>query len=303
MTGYMHRRAFLSALLLAVLLLAPVGAGAADARLKVVVSFSVLGDIVKNVGGDHIALTTLVGPDGDAHVFEPTPADAKAVAQADLVVVNGLGLEGWMDRLAQSAGYKGRIAVATAGVKPRTMEEDGNTITDPHAWQDLGNGRIYVANVAAALAAADPADAEVYRAAADAYTTEIDAKDKWVRDELKAVPHQRRRIITSHDAFGYFGAAYGIAFLAPVGVSTEAEPSAAGIAQLIREMKSAGIKVVFFESMTSPKLVEILASEAGARVGGTLYSDALSPRGGPADSYLKMFDNNLPQLKAAMLGM
>jgi zinc/manganese transport system substrate-binding protein len=299
----MHRRAFLCAALLAPLLLVPVGAHATDAKLKVVASFSVLGDIVKTVGGDHIALTTLVGPDGDAHVFEPTPADARAVAQADLVIVNGLGLEGWMERLVQSAGYKGRIVVATEGVKSRSMVEDGNTITDPHAWQDLSNGRIYVANVAAALAAADPADAKAYRAAADAYTAEIDAKDKWVRDELKAVPDQQRRIITSHDAFGYFGAAYGIEFLAPVGVSTEAEPSAAGIAQLIQQMKSAGIKVVFFENMTSPKLVEVLASEAGARVGGTLYSDALSPPGGPADSYLKMFDNNLPQLKAAMLGM
>jgi len=236
--------------------------------------------------------------------FEPRAGESLRLRVGPgFLIVNGLGLEGWMDRLVQSAGYKGRVVVATAGVKSRTMEEDGNSITDPHAWQDLGNGRVYVANVAAALATADPADAMAYRAAADAYTAEIDAKDKWVRDELKAVPDHQRRIITSHDAFGYFGAAYGIQFLAPVGVSTEAEPSAAGIAQLIRQMRSAEINVVFFENMTSPKLVEVLASEAGARVGGTLYSDALSPPGGPADSYLKMFDNNLPQLKAAMLGM
>jgi zinc/manganese transport system substrate-binding protein len=300
---FMHRRSLLLAALTAAALIGPAAAHPTDAKLKVVASFSVLGDIVKTVGGDHIALTTLVGPDGDAHVFEPTPADAKAVAQADLVIVNGLGLEGWMDRLIQSAGYKGRVAVATAGVKSRSMDEEGTTVTDPHAWQDLGNGRLYVANVAAALAAADPADADAYRTAAAAYTAEIDAKDKWVRAELSTVPAAQRRIITSHDAFGYFGAAYGIEFLAPVGVSTEAEPSAAGIAQLLRQMKSEGIKVVFFENMTSPKLVQTLASEGGARVGGTLYSDALSPPGGPADTYLKMFDNNVPQLKAAMLGM
>jgi len=183
------------------------------------------------------------------------------------------------------------------------MAEDGNTVTDPHAWQDLGNGRLYVANVAAALAAADPGDADDFRKAAATYTAAIDAKDEWVRAELTAVPAGRRKIITSHDAFGYFGAAYGISFLAPEGVSTEAEPSAAGVARLVRQMRSEGIKIVFFENMASPKLVQALAADAGAKVGGTLYSDALSPPGGPADSYLKMFDNNVPQLKAAMLGM
>ena len=298
----MHRRSFLGAGLMAPLVLAATRARA-DARLKVVASFSVLADIVKNVGGDHIELTTLVGPDGDAHVFEPTPTDAKAVAEAAVVFVNGLGLEGWMDRLVQSAGYKGPVVAATTGVKPRIMAEDGNTVTDPHAWQDLGNGRLYVANVAAALAAADPGDADDFRKAAAAYTAAIEAKDQWVRAELTAVPAGRRKIITSHDAFGYFGAAYGISFLAPEGVSTEAEPSAAGVARLVRQMRSEGIKIVFFENMASPKLVQALAADAGAKVGGTLFSDALSPPGGPADSYLKMFDNNVPQLKAAMLGM
>ncbi|HZF34874.1 MAG TPA: zinc ABC transporter substrate-binding protein [Candidatus Angelobacter sp.] len=299
----MYRRSFLQVVLIAPLLLVPLAAHAADGKLKVVASFSILGDIVKNVGGDRVAVTTLVGPDGDAHVFEPTPADARAVAAADVVVVNGLGLEGWMQRLIQASDYKGPVVAASAGVKSRTMDEDGATVTDPHAWQDLSNGRLYVANVAAGLAAADPQGAAAYRAAAAAYTAAIEAKDEWVRAELKDVPSAQRRIITSHDAFGYFGAAYGITFLAPVGVSTEAEPSAAGIAKLIRQMRSEGIKVVFFENMTSPKLVETLASESGARVGGTLFSDALSPTGGPADSYLKMFDNNVPQLKAAMLGM
>jgi zinc/manganese transport system substrate-binding protein len=208
-----------------------------------------------------------------------------------------------MERLIQSSGYKGPVTVTGNGVTSRTMDEAGSEVTDPHAWQDLSNGRIYVANIAAALAAVDPQGAETYRTAASAYTAEIAAKDEWVRGELKDVPPGQRRIITSHDAFGYFGAAYGITFLAPVGVSTEAEPSAAGMARLVRQMKSEGVKVVFFENMTSPKLVATLASEAGARVGGTLYSDALSPPGGPADSYLRMFDNNVPQLKAAMLGM
>jgi len=299
----MHRRSFLQGALVVTPLLLAGGVHAADGKLNVVASFSILGDIVKSVGGDRVAVTTLVGPDGDAHVFEPTPAHARALAAADVVFVNGLGLEGWMQRLIQASDYKGPVVTTSDGVKPRTMEEEGAEITDPHAWQDLSNGRIYVENVATALAAADPQGAAAYRAAASAYSAELAAKDEWVRAELKSVPSGQRRIITSHDAFGYFGAAYGVTFLAPIGVSTEAEPSAAGVAQLINQMKAEGIKVVFFENMTSPKLVETLASEAGARVGGTLFSDALSPPGGPADSYLKMFDNNVPQLKAAMLGM
>ena len=177
------------------------------------------------------------------------------------------------------------------------------TISDPHAWQSLANSRLYVANIRDGLIAIDPEGMSVYEANATKYLDEIAKEESDVKVALAALPQDRRKIITSHDAFGYFGAAYGVAFLAPVGVSTEAEPSAAGMARLIRQMKSEGIKVVFFESMTSPKLVATLASEAGARVGGTLYSDALSPPGGPADSYLRMFDNNVPQLKAAMLGM
>jgi zinc/manganese transport system substrate-binding protein len=237
----MDRRSFLHAALIAPLLLVPVAAQAADAKLNVVVSFSILGDIVKNVGGDRVAVTTLVGPDGDAHVFEPTPADARSVAGADVVFVNGLGFEGWMERLIQASGYRGPLVVASDGVPLRSMDEDGQTVTDPHAWQDLGNGRLYVENVAAGLAAADPRGAAAYRAAAAAYEVELAAKDKWVRDELAAVPSEQRKIITSHDAFQYFGAAYVVAFLAPVGVSTEDEPSAAGMAQLVRQMKAEGV--------------------------------------------------------------
>jgi len=294
MKSPMRRRSFLLAALLALQPLASGNAYAADGKLKVVASFSILGDIVRNVGGDRVEITTLVGPDGDAHVFEPTPADARSVAGADVVFVNGLGFEGWMERLIQASGYKGPLVVASGGVQSRTMDEDGQTVTDPHAWQDLRNGRLYVENVAAGLAAADPRGAEAYRAAAAAYEVELAAKDKWVRDELAAVPSEQRKIITSHDAFQYFGAAYGVTFPAADGSSSVLMPTGA---------RKEGVRVVFLENMTNPKLLETLATEVGARVGGTLYADALSPSGGPADTYLKMFDNNLPQLKAAMLGM
>jgi zinc/manganese transport system substrate-binding protein len=273
---------------------------------KIVASFSVLGDIVQQVAGDKAQVTTLVGPDGDAHTFEPTPADASKLAQADLVVVNGLGLESWMDRLLASAEYKGPIAIASEGIKTRTMiEEQANssapeTVTDPHAWQDLRNGQIYVRNVAAALAKVDPANAAVYEANAKRYAAELAALDKEVRAAIGAVPESKRRVITSHDAFGYFGAAYGVEFLAPEGLSTEAEPTAGALARLITQMKAEHIRALFVENITDPRLVETISRETGAPMGGALFSDALSPADGPAPTYTAMFKNNVPKLVAGM---
>ena len=275
---------------------------AAPGKLKVVATITILGDMVEEVGGEHVALTTLVGPDGDAHAFEPSPADAKALSAADLVVVNGLGLEGWMDRLIQASGYHGPIVVASQGVKPRQMDEDGRTVTDPHAWQDLENGHRYVVNIEAALAEADPAHAADYRAAAKTYLAAIDAMDGQVRREIAEVPPERRKVVSSHDAFGYFGKAYGVEFVAPQGISENAEPSAADMARLIDQIRSEHIKVLFFENALSPRLVEQIGRETDAVVGGTLYADALSPPDGPAPTYLDMFRHNLPLLKAAMLG-
>ena len=277
--------------------------------IKVVASFSILGDIVANVGGDKIALTTLVGPDGDAHVFQPSPADAKAVAAADLVVVNGLGFEGWMERLAEAAGYKGQIAVASTGVTPRAMAEEEEAHAegaehhdgvDPHAWQNIANGEIYVANIAKALSAADPANAATYAANADAYLARLKALDAKVKAAILALPPERRKIITSHDAFGYFAAAYGLEVLAPQGISTESEASAKGVAGLITQIRKTRAPAVFIENITDPRLIEQIAKETGARIGGTLYSDALSGADGPAATYIAMFENNVAMLTAAL---
>ncbi|MFA5122995.1 metal ABC transporter solute-binding protein, Zn/Mn family [Zavarzinia sp.] len=274
------------------------------APVKVVATFSILGDMVAEVGGERVSVTTLVGPDGDAHVFQPSPGDARAVAAADLIVENGLGLEGWMERLAEASGYKGRVAVVSEGVKPRTMvEEEGGTpetITDPHAWQDLGNGERYVANIAAALSAADPAGAATYAANAAAYTEKLKAEDAKVRAAMAALPADRRRIITTHDAFGYFAAAYGLEILAPEGISTDSEASAAGIARLIEQIRETKVPAVFLENVTDPRMMQEIAKETGARIGGTLYSDALSDAKGPAPTYIDMFENNVAQLAAAL---
>ena len=289
------RRAGLAAL--ATLAVATVSPSWAADKLRVVTTFTILGDIVRNVGREHVALTTLVGPDADAHVYEPTPADARALARADLVVVNGLGFEGWIDRLVEVSGYRGRVVVASEGVNVLTVE--GNR-PDPHAWQDPANGRVDVANIARALAAADPAHADDYRRRAEAYDRELAALDQAIRDRLDALPGDRRKVITSHDAFQYFGRAYGIDFLAPVGLSTESEPSAGEVAALVRQMRNEDIHALFVENITDPRLVEQLAREAGAVIGGRLYSDSLSGPTGPAPTYVEMFRHNVGEIAGAV---
>jgi zinc/manganese transport system substrate-binding protein len=285
--------------LLAALLLLP-SLPAEAKTVDVVASFSVLGEIVHEVAGDKAEVHTLVGPDGDAHSFEPTPNDAKTLGSADLVIVNGLGLEKWMERLIEASGYKGIVAVASRGVHPRLMEEEGTNVTDPHAWQDLANGRLYVRNVADALATADPADAAYFNARAKSYDASLSALDAWVRAEIAQVPAAKRRVITTHDAFGYFGAAYGVTFLAPEGISTDAEPTAGGLAKLIDQVRREKIKALFLENITSPQLMQTIAQETGVPLGGALFSDALSPPDGPAPTYVDMFKNNLPKLVEGM---
>ncbi len=275
---------------------------AAEKPLQVVASFSILGDMVREIGGDTVDVTTLVGPDADAHVYQPVPEDIKAVAAADIIVINGLAFEGWMNRIVGASGTKAKLLVASAGIKPRFMEEDGKPAADPHAWQNLAFGQIYARNIAGGLMAALPAKAEEMRARAKAYVAKIAETDKWVRDEFAMISESRRKVITNHEAFGYFGEAYGITFLAPVGMNREAEPSAADMAKLIDRIKAEGIKSVFIENITSPRLIEQIAKESGASLGGTLYSDSLSPPGGPAPTYLDMFRHNVPKLREGMAG-
>ncbi|MDX1923186.1 MAG: metal ABC transporter substrate-binding protein [Alphaproteobacteria bacterium] len=283
------------------------------APLKVVASFSILGDMVKQVGGDLIEVETLVGPDGDAHVFQPTPADGKKVARASIVFINGLGFEGWIERLVKSADYKGKLVTVSTGLNhTRTMTEEedehdhghghkhGTAVTDPHAWQSLSNGRLYINNIAKALSEADTAHAAQYKANAAKLDSELAALDSWVKAEIAQIPASKRKVITSHDAFGYFSDAYGVTFKAPVGISTEAEPSAKGMKEMITQLKQEGVKAVFFENMASEKVIKQLAEEAKVSVGAPLYADALSPKDGPASSYQAMFKYNAGKLVEGM---
>ena len=265
-------------------------------RLNVVASFSILADFVRTIGGNKVNLTTLVGPDSDVHVYTPAPGDAKRVAEAKLVIVNGLGLEGWLPRLVQSSGAKAQVVTASAGIAPLKL---GST-ADPHAWQSVPNAKIYVADITDALAAADPDDAEFLRAQAKAYLEKLDALDREVREAVAKIPPERRKVISTHDAFGYFAAEYGIEFIAPLGVSTETEPSARDIADIIGQIKAQKIPAVFLENISDDRLIRRIAAETGAKVGGTLISDGLTGEKGPAPTYIDMVRHNIKALTSAL---
>jgi zinc/manganese transport system substrate-binding protein len=277
------------------------------ARLKVVATFSILGDLARNVGGDRADVVTLVGSNSDIHVYTPTAADAQSVRSARLLIVNGLGLEGWLPRLIESSGSKASVVTASIGVAPRKIEasellsrhhEPGSL--DPHAWQSVANVAIYVANIRDAMAAADPANADIYKANADAYLAILKRLDQEIRDAVAQIPPDRRKVISTHAAFGYFAAAYGITFLAPQGVSTDSEPSARDIASLITQIKTEKIPAVFLENISDPRLIRQIAAESGAAVGGTLYSDSLTDADGEAHTYIELMGHNIKTIVNAL---
>lgn len=280
------------------------------AARRVVASFSILADIARELAPAGTEVTTLVGPDADAHVFEPRPADGKRLAQADLVLVNGLGFEGWITRLVKASGYAGPVVVASRGIRARPLHGKGGAHGqglghehgggDPHVWQDLKLAQQYVQNIAGALAERWPGQKAEIEQRRAAYTARLDEIDARVRERLAAVPRERRRVLTSHDAFGYFGAAYGVDFVAPQGWATHSEPSAAAVARLIRQIREQRVHALFIENISDPRLLERISRESGASIGGTLYSDALSAPGGPADTYLKLFEHNARTLAEAL---
>lgn len=269
-------------------------------KIPVVASFSILADFARQLGGERVQVTALVGPNGDTHVYQPKPSDAKELAAARLVLVNGLGLEGWIDRLITASKSKARVVIATRGIKPQEMREEGRVALDPHAWQSIANAKIYVANIRDGLIAVDPSGAEIYRAHAEDYLEKLSALEDEVKAAIGQIPPERREIITTHDAFGYFGTAYGFKFIAPEGVSTETEASASDVAKIIRQIKAQKIPAVFLENVVDPRLLRSIATESGANIGGTLYSDALSQPDGPAATYIDMMRNNIGALSEAL---
>ena len=302
----MTARRVLLMMALAALIATPIAAQ--DARphnLNAVATTSIIADFVRNVGGDRVEVRALVRANSDAHVYAPTPGDAKEVAAAKIVFVNGLGLEGWLTRLVSASGTKAPMVVVTKGIIPLRMADDehpGRTMIDPHAWQSIPDAKFYVTNVRDGLDAVDPAGKAVYDANTQAYLAKLDDLEKEVMTAIAGIPAGRRKIITTHDAFAYFGAAYGMSFIAPQGVSTDSESSAKDVARIIRQIKKQKIPAVFLENVTDPRLMEQIARETGAAIGGKVYSDALSEPNGPAGTYLDMIRHNVREFAKALGG-
>ncbi len=297
------RRAALAAGL--ALLASPLPAATGGAGpVKAVATFSILGDLVRQVGGERVEVTTLVGPNGDAHVYSPTPADGRRLTDARVIFTNGLNFEGWIDRLIKSSGAKAPKVEAARGVKPLAGDEHGHGHghggPDPHAWQSIGNAKIYAANIRDALIAADPEGKAAYEAQAAAYLARLDEVEAEAKSLAARIPPERRKIITSHDAFRYFEAAYGIDFVSPQGVSTEAEASAKDVGRIIQQIRREKIAAVFVENVSDARLMERIAKETGARIGERVYSDALSEPGGPAGTYIDMMRHNIRAFSAAL---
>ncbi len=270
--------------------------------INVVASFSVLGDMVHQIGGEEVRVTELVGPGGDPHEFEPAPKDSVLLAHADIVFINGLGLEGWMERLIMASGYRGEVVVTSTGVKARQMQEEGKMLTDPHAWNSLSNGVIYAQNITRALAEKEPGKAAYFQQRGKAYIRQLEQLDHETLAQFAHVPPAQRKVLTSHDAFGYFGQAYGVTFLSPLGYSTDTQASAGKVADLIRQIKQEHVSRYFIESQTDSRLVKQIAGATGAQPGGELYPEALTADEEPAGTYLKAFKHNVRTLINSMLG-
>ncbi len=278
--------------------------------IKIVASFSILGDMIKQIGGGAVDLTTLVGAGHEVHGFQPAPQDAKKIAEAEIIAVNGLKLEGWIGRLIKASGTKAKLLVASKGVRPRLLDpteagqhhahHSGDVVADPHAWQDLKNGQLYAKNIAIALIQARLAQKKEIKKRYQSYIAEMKKLDAEMRADFASIPQEKRKIITSHDAFGYFGDAYGITFIAPVGISSEAEPSAADIGAVIEQIKKEDVRALFVENLVSPRLMEQIAKDTGTHIGGTLYADTLSLPNGSAPTYLDMFRHNVKKMLSAM---
>jgi zinc/manganese transport system substrate-binding protein len=307
----MHRRS----LLVAPFLLAA-GTARGQAAVPVVASFSILADMVRTIGGPTVSVSAIVGADRDTHGFQPRPSDQRTLQGGRAAFANGLGFDPWMDRMVRAVNFRGPFVKAADGVSIRTMRDThahrhghgqgrggaARTVTDPHAWHDLGSARIYARNIAAGLKRVVTGQDAAIDAGAAAFVASAAETDVWVRTQIATVPPDRRRVITSHDAFGYFAAAYGVEFLSPQGVSTESEPSAAEVARLIRQIREQNIRAVFMENMTNPRLIEQVARDAGVPVRGRLFADALSGPDGPAPTWLAIFRHNVPLLVEAMKG-
>ncbi|WP_100152618.1 metal ABC transporter substrate-binding protein [Snodgrassella alvi] len=271
------------------------------APLPVITSFSILGDVTRQIGGERVQVRSLIGNDQDAHMYQLVSKDLRDMRSARLILLNGLGLEPLsLQRAAQQSRVP--LATVTQGIQPLMMADDGHhhhQQTDPHIWNDPVLMQTYARNVAGALIKVDPQGKAYYQQRLAAYQRQLAELNNWATKIFNAVPADKRKVLTGHDAFAYMAKRYSIQFIAPQGVSTEAEPSARQVAAIISQIRRENIKAIFIENIKNPKMVQRIASETQTKISGRLYSDALS-NGAPAATYIDMFRFNVNALAAAM---
>lgn len=272
------------------------------AAIKVVASFSILGNVISEIGKENVEVTSIVGPNGDAHVYQPKPSDAQNIANADILFINGLGFEGWIERLIETAGFQKNVVVVTKGITPRVFGEEGSLMTDPHVWHNPHLVKKWVHHIVKALSELDPLHKDAYEKNGKAYVKELHKLDKWIKKRLEAIPQNQRRVVTAHDAFGYFSERYGVEIISPQGLSTDAEPTVKTVHRIIKLIKKHHISTIFLENIANTKMITQIAEETGAKIGGVLYSDSLSLPFEEGNTYLRLMYHNMTYLENAMLG-
>lgn len=274
----------------------------ASERPLVVTSASIFADMAQVISGDLVAVASVVPIGGDPHTYEPTPSDVQLIARANLILINGLTFEGWINEMIENSGTRASVALITEGLEAIASEEYQNS-SDPHAWMSAKNGLTYVANIRDALIRLDPANAEIYRFNAGLYSLQLKDLDLYIQAQIARIPEYKRLLITSHDAFRYYGRQYGIQVEATLGTSTDAEVRTQDVARLTQLIRERQVPAIFVESTVNPKLIRQIASDQNVQIGGSLYADSLGEPGGVADTYLKMLQHNTDVIVAGLLGL
>ena len=272
---------------------------AQEAKPLVVASASIFADMAREIGGDAVEVRSIVPIGGDPHLHEPTPSDATLVNSADLILRNGLTFEGWLNELIAYSGSDAEVVTITEGIRPIESLDYANA-TDPHAWMDASLGLIYLRNIKNALVRLDSANREMFELNYEVYRRQIRALDDEIRTAVQRIPEGQRVLITSHDAFQYFGRRYGLALEAVLGVSTDAEVQTSDIARLTRTLQARRVPAIFIESTINPKLLQQIASDNGVCIGGSLYADSLGDAESPAPTYYDMLRHNADVIVAAL---
>lgn len=268
-------------------------------KIKTVSTISIINDMVKNIGGDKVETHLICAIGTDPHSYIPKPSDPREISKSDIVFNNGIGLEHWIEQMIRNAGGDRPVIIVSEGITP-IRDEAGFEDPDPHAWFDLENAQVYAKNIASGLIAIDPENESYYQANLERYLSELDEAHNWAKQQISEIPQVARVLITSHDAFRYFGKTYGLEVHGLQGISTESKPRTEDVKNIIDLIKEKNLKAVFIETTVNPALLQQITNETGAVIGGTLYSDSIGEPGSDGETFINAFKSNVSKIKNAL---